>query len=116
MQVREQGRVGGDDHVLPGVGTLEALDNGAGLPRHESAARQVPHVQAPLPVPVDPALGDRAQVQCGRPGAAYVADAGQHMGDDGLLYTGHSENYLHAADLIQPCGRTLYRRAKGAGA
>ncbi len=35
----------------------------------------------------------------------------QHMADDGLLYTGHSENYLHAADLIQPCGRTLYRRA-----
>ncbi|WP_305803904.1 CheR family methyltransferase [Stenotrophomonas sp. YIM B06876] len=39
-----------------------------------------------------------------------------HMGDDGLLYTGHSENYLHAADLIQPCGRTLYRRTRGAGA
>lgn len=39
-----------------------------------------------------------------------------HMGDDGLLYTGHSENYLHAADLIQPCGRTLYRRAPRAGA
>ncbi|AEQ96417.1 CheR family methyltransferase [Xanthomonas oryzae pv. oryzicola] len=38
-----------------------------------------------------------------------------HMGDDGLLYTGHSENYLHAADLIQPCGRTLYRRAPRAG-
>jgi chemotaxis protein methyltransferase CheR len=38
----------------------------------------------------------------------------QHMGDDGLLYTGHSENYLHAADLIQPCGRTLYKRAPGA--
>lgn len=36
-----------------------------------------------------------------------------HMADDGLLYTGHSENYLHAADLIQPCGRTLYRRAPG---
>jgi len=40
----------------------------------------------------------------------------QHMGDDGLLYTGHSENYLHAADLIQPCGRTLYKRAPGAPA
>lgn len=40
----------------------------------------------------------------------------EHMGDDGLLYTGHSENYLHAADLIQPCGRTLYRRASGARA
>lgn len=39
-----------------------------------------------------------------------------HLADDGLLYTGHSENYLHAADLIQPCGRTLYRRALGAGA
>ncbi len=36
-----------------------------------------------------------------------------HLADDGLLYTGHSENYLHAADLIQPCGRTLYRRAPG---
>lgn len=34
----------------------------------------------------------------------------QHLSEDGLLYTGHSENYLHAADLIQPCGRTLYRR------
>ena len=34
-----------------------------------------------------------------------------HMEPDSLLYTGHSENYLHAADLIQPCGRTLYRRA-----
>lgn len=34
-----------------------------------------------------------------------------HMEADSLLYTGHSENYLHAADLIQPCGRTLYRRA-----
>lgn len=32
------------------------------------------------------------------------------LDEDGLLYTGHSENYLHAADLIQPCGRTLYRR------
>ncbi len=39
-----------------------------------------------------------------------------HMGDDGLLYTGHSENYLHAADLIQPCGRTLYRRTRRTGA
>lgn len=39
-----------------------------------------------------------------------------HMADDGLLYTGHSENYLHAADLITPCGRTLYQRAHKAGA
>ncbi len=39
-----------------------------------------------------------------------------HLGDDGLLYTGHSENYLHAADLIQPCWRTLYRRVRPSGA
>ncbi|MBD9437532.1 chemotaxis protein CheR [Pseudoxanthomonas sp. PXM03] len=38
-----------------------------------------------------------------------------HLAEDGMLYTGHSENYLHAADIIQPCGRTLYRRA-GTGA
>lgn len=36
-----------------------------------------------------------------------------HLAPDGLLYTGHSENYLHAADLIVPSGRTLYRRAPG---
>ena len=40
----------------------------------------------------------------------------QHMDNDSLLYTGHSENYLHAADLIQPCGRTLYRRSSRNGA
>ncbi len=34
-----------------------------------------------------------------------------HLSDAGMLYTGHSENYLHAADVIVPCGRTLYRRA-----
>ena len=34
-----------------------------------------------------------------------------HLADEGMLYTGHSENYLHAADVIVPCGRTLYRRA-----
>ncbi len=39
----------------------------------------------------------------------------QHMDEDSLLYTGHSENYLHAADLIQPCGRTLYRRSRRNG-
>ncbi|MEG1680621.1 MAG: CheR family methyltransferase, partial [Stenotrophomonas sp.] len=40
----------------------------------------------------------------------------QHMDEESLLYTGHSENYLHAADLIQPCGRTLYRRSRRNGA
>lgn len=39
-----------------------------------------------------------------------------HLDAAGMLYTGHSENYLHAADLIQPCGRTLYRRTAGARA
>ncbi len=39
-----------------------------------------------------------------------------HMDEHSLLYTGHSENYLHASDLIQPCGRTLYRRNPAARA
>lgn len=31
---------------------------------------------------------------------------------DGLLFTGHSESFFHATDLIQPCGRTVYQRAR----
>ncbi len=37
------------------------------------------------------------------------------MGPDSLLYTGHSENYMHANDIIAPCGRSLYRLAGGKG-
>lgn len=29
---------------------------------------------------------------------------------DGLLYAGHSESFLHAADLFRPLGRTVYER------
>ena len=35
---------------------------------------------------------------------------------DGLMFAGHSESFLHAADLFRPCGRTVYRRADLAGA
>lgn len=34
---------------------------------------------------------------------------------DGRLYTGHSESFNHAADLVSPCGRTVYRAATRAG-
>ena len=30
--------------------------------------------------------------------------------DDGLLYAGHSESFLHAADLFRSLGRTVYER------
>ncbi len=30
---------------------------------------------------------------------------------DGLLFAGHSESFLHAADLFRPLGRTTYARA-----
>ncbi|MBU1237129.1 MAG: hypothetical protein KJ634_07295 [Gammaproteobacteria bacterium] len=30
---------------------------------------------------------------------------------DGLLYAGHSESFLHAADLFHPIGRTVYERS-----
>ncbi|MBL6749034.1 MAG: chemotaxis protein CheR [Nevskia sp.] len=29
----------------------------------------------------------------------------------GLFFAGHSESFLHAADLLKSCGRTTYRRA-----
>lgn len=31
-----------------------------------------------------------------------------HMQPQGLLYAGHSESFLHAADLFRSCGRTVY--------
>jgi chemotaxis protein methyltransferase CheR len=37
------------------------------------------------------------------------------MGAESLLYTGHSENYMHASDIVATCGRSLYRRASAAG-
>ena len=33
------------------------------------------------------------------------------LGPDGLLYAGHSESFLHAADLFHSLGRTVYERA-----
>ena len=38
------------------------------------------------------------------------------LAPDGLLFAGHSESFLHAADLFSPCGRTVYRRADAIGA
>jgi chemotaxis protein methyltransferase CheR len=31
--------------------------------------------------------------------------------EDGLLFAGHSESFLHAADVFRPLGRTVYERA-----
>jgi chemotaxis protein methyltransferase CheR len=36
--------------------------------------------------------------------------------EDGLLFAGHSESFLHAADLFHPLGRTVYERADRHGA
>jgi len=30
---------------------------------------------------------------------------------DGLLFAGHSENFMHAAELFRSLGRTVYARA-----
>jgi chemotaxis protein methyltransferase CheR len=35
--------------------------------------------------------------------------------EGGLLYAGHSESFLHAADLFHPLGRTVYQRSDCAG-
>ncbi|MDR3416702.1 MAG: CheR family methyltransferase [Nevskia sp.] len=31
---------------------------------------------------------------------------------DGLFFAGHSESFFHATDLLQSCGRTIYRRVQ----
>ena len=36
------------------------------------------------------------------------------LAPDGLLFAGHSESFLHASDLVKPCGRTVYCRAEAA--
>jgi len=36
------------------------------------------------------------------------------LGQDGLLFAGHSESFFHAADLVTSCGRTVYRPARAA--
>ncbi len=33
---------------------------------------------------------------------------------DGRFYAGHSESFTHAQDLVESCGRTIYRAARGA--
>lgn len=30
------------------------------------------------------------------------------LGNEGVLYAGHSESFAHAADVVRPCGRTTY--------
>ena len=39
----------------------------------------------------------------------------QKMNAESLLYTGHSENYMHAADIVSTAGRSLYRRVGDLG-
>jgi chemotaxis protein methyltransferase CheR len=37
------------------------------------------------------------------------------LAPDGLLFAGHSESFLHAAELFKPVGKTVYRRTAQAG-
>jgi len=37
------------------------------------------------------------------------------LAPEGRLYTGHSESFNHAADLVAPCGRTVYRAVRQGG-
>lgn len=36
----------------------------------------------------------------------------EYLAPDGLFFAGHSESLLHAADVFQPIGRTVYRRTQ----
>ena len=37
------------------------------------------------------------------------------LSPEGRMYAGHSESFNHAADLVAPCGRTVYRALARAG-
>jgi chemotaxis protein methyltransferase CheR len=37
------------------------------------------------------------------------------LAPDGLLFAGHSESFLHAAELFKPVGKTVYRRVARSG-
>jgi len=37
------------------------------------------------------------------------------LAPDGLLFAGHSESFLHAAELFKPVGKTVYRRTARPG-
>ena len=37
------------------------------------------------------------------------------LSPDGRMYAGHSESFNHAADLVAPCGRTVYRAVARTG-
>jgi chemotaxis protein methyltransferase CheR len=40
---------------------------------------------------------------------ALLQRIGRVLAPDGLLFAGHSESFLHAADLFKPIGKTVYR-------
>jgi chemotaxis protein methyltransferase CheR len=40
-----------------------------------------------------------------------LARLAERLAADGLFFAGHSESLLHVADLFEPCGRTVYRKA-----
>ena len=44
---------------------------------------------------------------------AVLAGIARVLAPDGLLFAGHSESFLHAADLFKPVGKTVYRPLKG---
>ncbi len=57
----------------------------AGLGGHQRGRRPVPDVQSVLVVRVEPALGDHAQIQCGRTDPADIADQRQYPGQQRRL-------------------------------
>src|SRR5581483_4120104 len=75
----------GDDDVGGWRAAVEVADPGAGFLRDERAGAEVPGAHAALVVGVDAAVGDGAQVERGRAGAADVAHARQDVGEHGRL-------------------------------
>lgn len=67
----------------------------------------------PVPGPVDVIFCRNVMIYFDKPTQYKILSRfGPLMQDDGLLFAGHSESFLHAADLFKSLGKTVYVRAK----
>ncbi|MGY6519270.1 MAG: CheR family methyltransferase [Lysobacteraceae bacterium] len=66
----------------------------------------------PLDGPFDAIFCRNVMIYFDKPTQRQVLDRLiPQLAPGGLFFAGHSESFMHALDLIRPCGRTVYRRA-----
>jgi chemotaxis protein methyltransferase CheR len=103
---------------LRGTGVHEGYCRVADPVRAAVRFRTVNLLEAPWPVtgPLDAIFCRNVMIYFDKATQyAILARFAPLLAPDGLLFAGHSESFLHAADLFRPCGRTVYRLATAGG-